>query len=60
MLTRISYSLLKLEHPGYKNWAVELRKFATANIALHLVLTKKSELNLNDKDVLPQACIEVL
>ena len=27
------------------------RNLATANIALHLVLTKKSELKLNDKDV---------
>ena len=34
-----------------KKWADELRKVATANIALHLVLSKKSELNLSDKDV---------
>ena len=32
-----------------------LKKTAATNIALHLVLTKKSELNLNDKDVFPQA-----
>ena len=43
-----------------KNWADELQKLATANIALHFVLTKKSELNLNDKDVFPQACKDVL
>ena len=29
-------------------------------MALYLVLTKKSELNLNDKDVQPQVCIDVL
>jgi len=34
-----------------KKWADELRKLATANIALHLVLNKKSELNFNDEDV---------
>ena len=42
-----------------KNWADYLRKLATANIALHLVLTKKSELNFNDKEVFPQVCIDV-
>jgi len=42
-----------------KNWADELRKLAAANIVLHLVLTKKSELNLNDKDVFPQVYIDV-
>jgi len=31
-----------------------LRKLATGNIALHLVLTKKSELNFNDENVFPQ------
>jgi len=47
MLTRLSDNLLKLEqHSGLKNWAAELRKLAAANITLHLVLTKKSELNL--------------
>jgi len=47
MLTWLSDNLLKLEHhAGLENWADELRKLATANIALHLVLTKKSELNL--------------
>jgi len=56
MLTRLSDNLLKLEHhAGLKNWAAELRKLAAANITLHLVLTKKSELNLNDKDVFPPA-----
>jgi len=45
MLTRLSDNLSQLEHQeGLKNWADELRKLATANIALHLVLTKKSEL----------------
>ena len=44
---------------AYKNWADELRKLGTTNRALHLVLTKKSELNLNDKDVFPQVCVDV-
>jgi len=30
-----------------------------ANIALHLALAKKSELDLTDKDVFPQVCIDV-
>jgi len=52
MLTRLLDNLLKLEHhAGLKKWADELRKLASANIILHLVLTKTSELNLNDKDV---------
>jgi len=34
-----------------KFWEYELRKLATANIAFHFVLTEKSELSLNDKDV---------
>jgi len=60
MLTRISDNLLKLEnHTGLKNLSRRIKKLATANIALHLVLTKKSELNLNDKDVIPQVCINV-
>jgi len=42
-----------------KNWADYLRKLATANIALYLLLTKKSELNFNDKEVFPQVCIDV-
>jgi len=42
-------------HACFKNWADELRKLSAANINSHLVLTKKSELNLNDKDVFPQA-----
>jgi len=51
---------LKLEHhEGLKNWADELRKLAAANITSHLVLSKKSELSLNDKDVFPQVCIDV-
>jgi len=58
MLTRLSDNLLQLEHhAGLKSWADELRKLATANTALHSALTKKSELNLNDKDVFPQICI---
>jgi len=32
-----------------KNWVDELWKLATANIALHLVLAQKSELNLTIK-----------
>jgi len=42
-----------------KNWTDESTKIVTANIALHVVLTKKSEPNLNDKDVFPQVCIDV-
>ena len=60
MLTRQSENLLKLEHhASLKNWADELRKVAAANITLHLVLTKKSQLNFNDKDVFPHVCIDV-
>jgi len=52
MLTRLADNLLKLKHhTGLKNWADKLRKLAMANIAVHLALTKKSELDLNDKDV---------
>jgi len=47
------YTKVRTPHKLQKNWADELRKFATANIALHVVLTKKSELNLNGKDVYP-------
>jgi len=58
MLTRLSDNLPKLEHhAGLKSLADELQKLATANRALHLVLTKKSEINLNDKDGYPQVCI---
>jgi len=58
MLTRLSDNLLKLEHhAGLKSLADELQKLATANRALNLVLAKKSELNLNDKDGCPQICI---
>jgi len=56
MLTRQSDNLEMLEHHAcFKNWADELQKLSAANITSHLVLTKKSELNLNDKDVFPQA-----
>jgi len=56
MLTRLSDNLEMLEHHAcFRNWADELRKLSAANITSHLVLTKKSELNLNDKDVFPQA-----
>jgi len=56
MLTRLSDNLLNLEHHAdLKNGAAEFRKLAAANITLHLVVTKKSELSLNDKDVFPQA-----
>ena len=52
MLKRLSDNLLKLEHhSGMKTWADELRKLATTNIDSQLVFTKKSELNLYDKDV---------
>jgi len=60
MLIRLSDNSLKLEHhAGLKDGADELRKLATANISLHVVLTKKSELKLNDKDVLPRACTDI-
>jgi len=60
MLTRLSHNWLKLEHhAGLKNWADEYRKLATANVALYWVLTKKSELNLNDKDVFSQVWKDV-
>jgi len=50
MFTILLRNLLKLEHhASLKKRADELRKLATANIALRLVLTKKSELNLNVK-----------
>ena len=40
MLIRLSDNLLTLEHhAGLKNWADKLRKLATANIDLRLVLT---------------------
>ena len=56
MSTRLSDNLPKLEHhAGLNSLADELRKLATANTALHLVLTKKSELNLNDKDEIGRA-----
>jgi len=37
----------------------DLRKLATANTVLHLVLTKKSELIFNNKDVFPQVYIDI-
>jgi len=47
MLTRLPENLLKLEHHAdLKNLADELPKLNTVNTALHLELTKKSELNL--------------
>jgi len=47
MFTILLRNLLKLEHhASLKKRADELRKLATANVALRLVLTKKSELNL--------------
>jgi len=49
MLTRLSDNALKLEyHAGLKNWADELWKAATTNVALHSVLTQKSDINFND------------
>jgi len=60
MLTRLSDNLLKLEHhAGLKNWADELRNLAGVNMTSRLVLSKKSELSLNGKDVFPQVCIDV-
>jgi len=59
MLTRLSDNLLKLEHHTglKKNWADELQRLVTTNVALHLVFTKESE--LNDEDIFPQVCINV-
>jgi len=58
MLSKLLDNLLKLEHhAGLKNWADESRKLTTPNIASHLVLTKKSEININNKGVFPQVCI---
>jgi len=54
MLTRISDNLLKLEH--HAGGADELRQIATTNIAK--MLNKKSELNLKEKEVFPQVCID--
>jgi len=43
-------TLLKLEHrtQALQNWAVELRKLATANLAFYSIFTQMSELNLTD------------
>ena len=41
--------LTKVRTPRRQNWAAELRKLAAANITLHLVLTKMSELTLTIK-----------
>jgi len=60
MLTKLSDNLIYCSEDttqALKNWADESWKLATANIALHLELTKKSELNLNDKVLFPQVCI---
>jgi len=73
MSTILSGNLLKLEHhAGNAEHIIQQSKLrsdsaasllwcldATANRALHSVLTKKSEGNLNDKDVSPQICIDV-
>jgi len=57
---RPSDNLLKFEHHAVlKKCADELRKLATENIALHLVLTNKLELSLNDKDVFLPVCINI-
>jgi len=49
MLTGLSHNLLKLKyHAGFKKFNNELWNVATANEALHSVLTQKSELDLND------------
>jgi len=55
MLTRLLGNLLKLEnHAGLKKLSIyESQKLATANIALHLVLTNKSELNLKWQRYIP-------
>jgi len=60
VLTRISDNLLKLEHhAGLKKLSrcVTRTRHSRYSFAL-IVLTKKSELYLNDKDVFPQVCID--
>jgi len=39
---------LKYRTQALQIWAVELRKLATANKALHSIFTQMSELNFND------------
>jgi len=57
MLTKLSDNSQKLNTTQAKNnWADVLRKIG---FVLTVVLTKKSKLNLNDKDVFPQVCIDV-
>jgi len=45
-LIKLSRGITKTRHSRY-------------SFALHLVLTKKSELKLNDKDVFPQVCTDI-
>ena len=54
-------NLLELEQRTQASqiWAVELRKLATANKALHSVFTQMSEVNLNYYDVITLACLDV-
>jgi len=60
MLTLLSDNLLKLEyHSGSQNWADEALKDATANVVLYSVLAQKSETNINDSDLFPQASVDV-
>ena len=57
MLTKLSDNSQKLNTTQAKNnWAYVLRKIG---FVLTVVLTKKSKLNLNDKDVFPQVCMDV-
>jgi len=61
VLTRISDNLLRLEHhAGFKKVSrcVTKTRHSKYSFAL-IVLTKKSELYLNDKDVFPHVCIDV-
>ena len=62
MSTGVSNNLLKLEyHAGFQKLSNELWNLdATANVAFYSILTQKSEIILNDYDVLPQAGIDVL
>jgi len=62
MLTKLSDNLLKLEHHAdFKklSWWITKTRRSEYNFALTVVLTKKSEMNLNDKGVFPQVCIDV-
>jgi len=53
--------LPELEHrtQALQNWAVELRKLAKVNKALHSVFTQTSELHLNDRNVVTLTSIDV-